>query len=132
MIRQNTVVGLALAAALAMTGTAHAETDAAKEVSTAAQHAGFANKASDMKAVQMHLQHVVNCLVGPNGQGFDTKQANPCKDQGSGAIPDTTDAAQKKRLSDALAKVNSGLKQTDVAAAQKDAADAQALLSSQM
>jgi hypothetical protein len=38
--------------------------DVNKEVSTAAQHAGFAGSSKDMKTTQMHLHHVVNCLVG--------------------------------------------------------------------
>jgi hypothetical protein len=107
---------------------ARADSDPAKEVATAAQHAGFAAKATDMKMTQMHLHHVVNCLVGPKGKGFDTTNANPCKDQGNGAIPDTKDSKQKKALQTALAKANAGLKAKDMAAAQKDATDAQALL----
>ena len=108
---------------------ARADADPAKETSTAATHAGLAAKATDMKGTQMHLHHVVNCLVGPNGAGFDAAPGNPCKDQGAGAIPDTSDAKQKATLQQALDKANDGLKQTDMAAAQKDATDAQALLS---
>ena len=81
-----------------------------------------------MKMTQMHLHHVVNCLVGPKGKGFDTSNANPCKDYGNGAIPDMKDPNQKKALQAALAKANAGLKSKDMAAAQKDATDAQALL----
>jgi hypothetical protein len=108
---------------------ANAEMDLAKERSTAAQHAGLAAKAGNMKATQMHLHHVINCLVGPKGQGFDSKELNPCKDQGNGVIPDTTDITQKALLNQALAKANAGLKETDMAAAQKDATEAQAMLS---
>ena len=109
---------------------ARADSDPAKEVATAATHAGFAAKATDMKMTQMHLHlhHVVNCLVGPKGKGFDTSNANPCKDYGNGAIPDMKDPNQKKALQAALAKANAGLKSKDMAAAQKDATDAQALL----
>ncbi len=102
--------------------------DAAKEVSTAAQHAGFAANAAEMKMVQMLLHHVVNCLVGPSGQGFDAGAGNPCRDQGNGAIADTTDTAKKAALDQALAKANAGLKQTDMAAAKEDATAVQALL----
>ena len=45
-----------------------------------------------------HLQHAVNCLVGPNGKGFDAAAGNPCGKAGNGAIPDSTDAAQKAKL----------------------------------
>jgi hypothetical protein len=122
------VPGLALGLMIAGPARA-ADSDPAKETSTAATHAGLAAKATDMKTTQMHLHHVVNCLVGPSGTGFDAAPGNPCKEQGNGAIPDTKDAAQKKTLQDALDKANAGLKQTDLAAAQKAATDAQGLLS---
>ena len=119
---------IALGALVMATPQAKADADPAKERAAAATHAGLAAKATDMKMTQMHLHHVVNCLVGPNGQGFDATPGNPCKDQGAGAIPDNGDPAQKAVLQQALDKVNDGLKQTDMAAAQKDATDAQALL----
>jgi hypothetical protein len=111
---------------------ARAEADIAKETATAAQHAGLAAAGKDMAAVQMHLHHTVNCLVGPKGKGFDAKEANPCKDQGNGVIPDTNDSAKKKSLEQALAKVNAGLKSKDMATAQKDAQDAQNAIKSSM
>jgi hypothetical protein len=107
---------------------ASADTDVNKEVSTAAQHAGFAGSAKDMKTTQMHLHHVVNCLVGPQGQDFDASFGNPCNGQGSGAIPDTTDSAKKASLQQALQQTLDGLKQSDMAAAQKNATAAQDLL----
>jgi len=115
-------------ASLVTVSTARADTDQAKEVSTAATHDGLAAKATDMKGTQMHLQHVVNCLVGPKGKGFDAAPGNPCKDQGNGAISDTKNSKQKKSLQAALAKATAGLKAKDMAAAQKDATDAQNLL----
>ena len=120
--------GLILLAAM----PARAEIDVAKEVSTAAQHAGLAAAGKDMAAVQLHLHHTVNCLVGPKGNGFDTQVANPCKNQGNGAIPDTTDSAKKKSLEQALDKVNAGLESKDMAAAQKDARDAQDAIKNSM
>ena len=123
------LAGLAVGLVLAST---KADADSAKEVTTAASHAGFAAKSADLKGTQMHLHHVVNCLVGPKGQGFDDKEANPCKDQGNGAIPDTTDAVRKAALIEALAKVNEALRQTDMATAQKRASEAQALLTPKM
>jgi hypothetical protein len=117
--------GLAFVAA---TPAAAADADAAKEVSTAAQHAGLAAAAKDMKTTQMHLHHVVNCLGGPNGANFDAAAGNPCKDQGNGAIPDTTDAAKKAPLQQAMQQAMNGLKETDMAAAQKNATTAQGML----
>jgi hypothetical protein len=107
---------------------ASADADVNKEVSTAAQHAGFAASAKDMKTTQMHLHHVVNCLVGPQGEGFEGSFGNPCNGQGSGAISDATDSAKKASLQQALQQTLDGLKQSDMAAAQKNATAAQVLL----
>lgn len=121
-------VGIAVGGASLATMPANAKTDLAKERATAATHAGLAAKAKDMKGTQMHLHHVVNCLVGPKGQGFDAKELDPCKGQGNGVIPDATDSRQKATFTQALQKASAGLKQTDMSAAQKDAQEAQALL----
>ena len=118
-----------LAAACLVSLPAAAQMDVNKEVATATNHAGLAAKAADLKGVQMHLHHVVNCLVGPKDSNFDQAAGNPCKDQGNGAIPDTTDAAKKKPLQDALKAAQDGLKATDMAAAQKQATAAQQTLS---
>jgi len=112
--------------------SAHAAADSTKEVTTAAKHAGLAAQAIDLKGAQTHLHHVINCLVGPGGEGFDDKEANPCKDQGNGAIPDTTNEARKTTLTRALAKANEGLRQTDLAAAHKSASETQVLLTPKM
>jgi hypothetical protein len=105
-----------------------ARADTAQEVSTAATHAGLANKAADLRTVHMHLQHVVNCLGGPNADGYDPAPGNPCNGQGNGAIPDTTDAAQKQKLSDALDKARSGVAEGDIAVAKRTADDVQRML----
>jgi hypothetical protein len=103
-----------------------------KEISTAAEHAGYAADATILKTAQVHLHHTINCLVGPNGKGFDANEANPCKAMGNGAIPDSTDAAKKKLLEEALKSANAGLATKDLAAAKKAAAGAQATLKSAM
>jgi hypothetical protein len=76
----------------------------------------------------MHLHHTVNCLVGPTGQGFDAKEANPCQKLGNGAIPDTTESATRAKLTAALASAQAGLKSDDLSAAKKAATEAQAAL----
>jgi hypothetical protein len=103
-------------------------TDPAQEAATAGLHAGLAAKAATIEQVHMHLHHTVNCLVGPAGQGFDAKEANPCQKLGNGAIPDTTDSATKAKLTAALAKAQAGLKSDDLTAAKKAATEAQAAL----
>ena len=102
--------------------------DPAQEAATGATHAGLAAQAATIQQVHMHLHHTVNCLVGPKGQGFDDKEANPCQKLGNGAIPDTTDSAMQGKLTAALAKAQAGLKSDDLTAAKKAATEAQAAL----
>jgi hypothetical protein len=104
--------------------------DANAEITNAAMHAGLAAQASDIAGVHTHLHHAVNCLVGPGGEGFDAKELNPCANTGNGAIPDATNASTKQALQSALTKATRGLAATDLAAAQKDASAAQAMLKS--
>jgi hypothetical protein len=105
--------------------TAHAA-DAGKEIATAAQHAGYTAEATAIGMAHAHLQHTINCLVGPQGNGFDAKQLNPCKDFGDGAIPDTKDAMKLKSLGIALGLAEAGLKSDDLDTAKKQAAQAAA------
>lgn len=104
--------------------------DAGAEITNAAMHAGLAAQAGDVAGVHTHLHHTVNCLVGPAGPGYDGKELNPCANNGSGAIPDSTNASTKQALEAALAKANSGIAATDLATAQKDASAAAAMLKS--
>lgn len=127
-IRLTLASVFAAAFVFAAASQARADADPAKEMATAATHAGLAAKATDIKMTHMHLQHVVNCLVGPKGKGFDATPGNPCNGQGNGGIPDTKDPAQKKAMQAALTKARAGLKATDEAVAVKDATQAQALL----
>jgi hypothetical protein len=111
-------IGLAAAPAAAQT----------KEIDTATQHAGLAAKATDLKGVQMHLHHVINCLVGPNGAGFDAGAGNPCNGQGNGAIPATADMKKRQSLETALGQAQDGVKQANLSVALLDANLAQTSL----
>jgi hypothetical protein len=102
--------------------------DGHSEIVNAGMHAGFAAGSPDIGGVHAHLHHTLNCLVGPGGNGFDAKEMNPCANAGSGAIPDTADAGKKASLVSAASKAREGLASNDLAAAQKDASDARALL----
>lgn len=104
-----------------------AAADAAKEIATAAAHAGMAAASGDMKMVQGHLQHVINCLVGPAAGDYDAAQANPCKDMGAGAIPDASPEKQMA-LESALRMAKDGAKEPDMAKAKEKAAAVQAAL----
>jgi hypothetical protein len=118
---------LALTGALSLIATC-ALADVKSEITTAETHAELAAKAATLDGVHMHLHHAVNCLVGPNGTGFDAKQINPCAHNGNGAIPDTADAAKKAKLQAAADKAESGIAATDLAAAQKAATDTATML----
>jgi hypothetical protein len=109
-----------LAACAALTATP-VLADTAAELNIAKNHAGMAAKAADLKTTQMHLHHAVNCLVGPAGKGFDASAGNPCGKAGAGAIPDSTDAAQKAKLQTIADAAGPGLTTTDLATAQKAA-----------
>ena len=113
----------ALLLACALPLAAQSATPAAsKQVQTAAAHAGMALGAADLKMAHAHLQHVVNCLVGPAGTGFDANAANPCKGMGQGAIADAKgDAATESNLQQALQDAESGLKATTLDDAHADA-----------
>lgn len=102
--------------------------DGASETVTAETHAELAAQASDLAGVHMHLHHTVNCLVGPNGKGFDAKELNPCANAGNGAIPDTKDAVKLKMLNDAVVLAESGIADDNVTAAKKAATDTAKLL----
>src|SRR6266511_4230816 len=60
--------------------------DGGKQIATAAQHAGYAADSTAIGMAHAHLHHTINCLVGPQGDGFDAKELNPCKGFGNGAI----------------------------------------------
>lgn len=96
-----------------------------KEIAAAAQHAGFAASAGDIGGVHTHLHHTINCLVGPEGEGFAEKELNPCKPLGNGAIPDAEDDGTRAALEEALASANAGLAEEDLGAAQGHAAETQ-------
>ena len=113
----------ALAAGLPV--SAFAQSQATKEVTTAHTHAVLAQKATPLAMTHMHLHHVINCLVGPKGSGFDAAAGNPCKGQGDGAIKDAaSDSALEAKLTSALADARSGLKSNSLETAQKDAGKA--------
>ena len=117
---------LALAGAAAFAFTP-ALADGPAAIATAANHARLAAGAGDINAVHMHLHHVLNCLVGPGGEGFDAMPGNPCAGSGS-AIPQTADAGMKAKLENAAAQARTGIADTDIAASKKVATDLQTAL----
>ena len=101
--------------------------DGPQAVAAAAQHAGLAAGSGDIAGVHRHLHHVLNCLVGPDGAGFDGSAGNPCAAAG-GAIPQTMDNAMKMKLEKAAADARMAIGNDDLDAAKKAAASIQAEL----
>jgi hypothetical protein len=114
-----TLVALA-GAPLLFAATAFAA-DLGSEINNAQTHAGLAAAAADINGVHTHMHHALNCLVGPQGDGFDAKAMNPCAQSGGGAIPDEADQMKKTKLMAAKADLTKGLAENDIAAAKADA-----------
>ena len=113
---------IALLAACAALIATPAFADLAAELSVGQTHAGMAATQTDVAMVHTHLQHALNCLVGPTGAGFDAGKGNPCaKAFGNGAIADSTDAGKKAKLEAAAASAKAGIASADLATAQKNA-----------
>lgn len=126
-ILEKSWIGIALCAGLVLLPfPAHA--DSSNEVAMAANHAGFSAASNTLLMAHTHLQHTLNCLVGPNGPGFDTKAVNPCAKLGNGAIPDATDAQAKGELNHIASQVRTALQSHGLSTVKKDAARIEAEL----
>lgn len=106
---------------------ATAQADGPQATATAAQHAGLAAGGADLAGVRRHLHHALNCLVGPDGQGFDAAQGNPCATAGA-AIAQTANADAKAKLEKVAGDLRKAIATEDVAVAKKAATDVQAAL----
>jgi hypothetical protein len=66
---------------------------------------------------KMHFHHVLNCLVGPGGQGYDVTPPNmdPCASDktNKGALNDAANPAQKQKIQAAIALTRADLEITD-------------------
>lgn len=72
--------------------------NAQQEIDKALLHADFLIKADSLAHMHMHMHHILNCMAGEHGKGFDPKAMNPCKGLGNGAIHDEPSAAKRKLL----------------------------------
>jgi hypothetical protein len=125
--KTNTWIGIALCAGLfVLPFPAHA--DSSNEVAMAADHAGLSAASNTLLMAHTHLHHTLNCLVGPNGQGFDTKAVNPCANLGKGAIPDSTDARTRRELDHIAYQVRRALRSHTLSTVKEDAARIEAEL----
>lgn len=128
--RKLLVVSFAVLATAGFAGVASAQSaNTTKEISTAHAHALMAQGSNTVNMAHTHLHHVINCLVGPKGAGFDAAPGDPCKGQGNGAIPDSkSNPTELKQLNAALADAKTGLKSDSLKQVHEDAAKAVAAL----
>ncbi|HYA38139.1 MAG TPA: hypothetical protein VEI74_07735 [Candidatus Methylomirabilis sp.] len=129
LIKPFLAVIAALGFALAPPAFAALNADAHKEIRTAAQHAEFAVKGKNIDVVHMHLHHVINCVVGTDGAGFDAAAGDPCKNLGKGALRDASGFdGTEALLNQSLRLANIGVEINDRQAAQAVAVAARDLL----
>jgi hypothetical protein len=128
-IVQTVAAGLALGGLVSLLPIA-GMADGPQAIATAAQHAGLASNSGDIAGVHRHLHHTLNCLVGPEGDGFDQSAGNPCQAAG-GAIPQTADAELRTKLEGIAGQVRSAIGNSDLAAAKEAAMDVQEMLAAE-
>ena len=121
-------IGSAFAAGTPATDSAMSQSgagmDVSQEISTALDHAQMAANGQDVKTVHEHMQHVVNCLVGPQGPEFNSTAEDPCKGMGNGAMNDVDSKGDKhKKLDKALTEAKDALKKDSLRGAQSEAKD---------
>jgi hypothetical protein len=87
------MAALGLVYAVPRTGAAMMVGDVKKELQTAIFHSSeLAQRGNAVAAAKLHVQHVINCLEGPNGANFKTEAGYPCQGMGNGIVPDLKDA----------------------------------------
>ena len=98
MVAGLVVITCALVFAVPPTGAATMMGgDVRKELQTAIFHSSeLAQRGNAVAGAKLHLQHVINCLEGPNGTNFKAAVGYPCDGQGRGIIPDLKDARAAK------------------------------------
>lgn len=119
-------LAITLAAGVAVAAPAG---NADREIATAKVHATVATQIDTVAGAQMHLHHVVNCMVGPHGSGWDADaeamSENHCTGLGNGAIADSArDSAVHRDAETALHAAQAGLKANTLDAVHRDAREA--------
>lgn len=81
-----TALTLSLAFGPVLAEEAQTERAEMAALETAAQHAGLAARAATVEETHQHLQHTLNCLVGPDDEAYNEQAGNPCEAQGGSVI----------------------------------------------
>ncbi|MBU6493912.1 MAG: hypothetical protein KGQ45_14165 [Burkholderiales bacterium] len=104
--RRVSIAGVLVTAGFA--GLSHAEAGVRDPYRIAAEHAGLAAEARSVAAIHQHLQHVLNCLEGRDGQDFNALAGDPCG--GSSALATLPNSsADHVRASKAIALARVGI-----------------------
>ena len=99
-----------------------------EELTLAQQHSLLAYRSGGRgtgSGAKPHLQHVLNCLVGPGGEGYNAAPPNmdPCAGSGKGALNDATSPAQKAKITAAIAMVKAAFEINEAPAMEAAATD---------
>lgn len=115
----------ALLGALLLSSAALAQGgDVAKELGVASKHAQLSESSESVQVAAMHLHHVINCLVGAHGAGFDAAAGNPCKGMGDGAVQDSPKRSESHtKALHALAIARRGIAEKELPAMHKAASE---------
>jgi len=128
------LVAVLSALALTVFGAAQAQSLEAldTQLATAVQHAEFSMGADEHAMAVRHLGHVLNCIAGEDGEGFDGAWGHPCAGQGSGILVDVDAHAHAADVAALLAAAHSlamqGVGQESLGAVHAAAAGVRALL----
>jgi|SRR6185437_11387181 len=116
---------MALLGALLLSSAALAQGgDVAKELGAASKHAQLSESSESVPVAAMHLHHVINCLVGPQGAGFDAAAGNPCKGMGDGALQDSAKRSESHaKALRALSIARRGIAEKELPAMHKAASE---------
>jgi hypothetical protein len=117
---------------LAASGAVFAQDALETQLATAVQHAEFSMGADDMAMAVRHLGHVLNCIAGEGGEGFDGSWGHPCDGQGAGIVSDIAGHAAADDLMAVLRSAHGlameGVEAGSLGAVQAAAAGVRALL----
>ena len=130
-MKHSLMSSMALLGALFLSSAALAQGggDAAKELSTASTHAQLSESSQSVEVATMHMHHVINCLVGPHGAGFDAAAGNPCKEMGDGAVGDSSKQSElHSKALRALAIARRGITEKELPAMHKAASEIAGIL----
>jgi hypothetical protein len=124
-MKRSSISLMALLGAVLLSSASLAQAgDAAKELGAASTHAQLSESSQSVEVATMHLHHVINCLVGPHGTGFDAAAGNPCKSMGDGALKDSPKGSEMhSKAVRALAIARRGIAEKDLSAMHKAASE---------